>query len=265
MHPCLFQEDSHKQVLSTQPQVPLERLLDGPCLLSGESLLRAICRVPLRSSSDGRTSTPPPINNGSALIGAGSDAQSRTTSSTSFVQPKGLQLGGSKTNAKAVAVQLAEQVAAEEGGNNNWGNNDLMDVNADEGDWSAFESAPAVAVSRFTSAADLGFGFSRPSSPKGEDEWGAMDTLASPLNVASWGSPRPPSPNQLPLRLPLVLDLLLYHHRALYQQIQEPVQKSIVGMSKEEKASEIARRKEERRLRIEKLKEQKKNAASAVR
>jgi SCY1-like protein 1 len=36
-------------------------------------------------------------------------------------------------------------------------------------------------------------------------------------------------------------------------------------MSKlEEKANETARRKEERRLRIEKLKEQKKNAASAT-
>jgi SCY1-like protein 1 len=37
----------------------------------------------------------------------------------------------------------------------------------------------------------------------------------------------------------------------------------MAGMSKEEKAAEMARRKEERRLRIEKLKEQKKNAAAA--
>ncbi|KAG1718462.1 hypothetical protein EDB19DRAFT_1899249 [Suillus lakei] len=38
---------------------------------------------------------------------------------------------------------------------------------------------------------------------------------------------------------------------------------SMAGMSKEEKAAEMARRKEERRLGIEKLKEQKKNAAAA--
>ena len=31
----------------------------------------------------------------------------------------------------------------------------------------AFESAPAVTVSKFTSATDLGFGTSRPNSPRG--------------------------------------------------------------------------------------------------
>lgn len=54
----------------------------------------------------------------------------------SFAQPKGLQLGGNKMNSKMVAAQLAEQVAAKERGANTWGTNDLMDVNADEGDWS---------------------------------------------------------------------------------------------------------------------------------
>ena len=77
------------------------------------------------------------MNNGPALIDAGADIQSRTIPFTGFAQPRGLQLGGSKTNTKATAAQLAEQVAAEEGGNNIWANNnDLMDVNADEGDWS---------------------------------------------------------------------------------------------------------------------------------
>lgn len=87
----------------------------------------------IASPSDGTASTPP-VTKGSALIGAGMDIQSQTPPSTSLVQPKGLRLGGSKTDAKAVVVQLAEQVAAEE--NSTWGNNDLMDVNADEGDWS---------------------------------------------------------------------------------------------------------------------------------
>jgi hypothetical protein len=88
------------------------------------------------STSDGHTSTPL-IHNGSAFIDASADIQSRTTPSTGFAQPRGLQLGGSKTNTKATAAQLAEQVAAEECGNDAWAdNNDLMDVNADEGDWS---------------------------------------------------------------------------------------------------------------------------------
>jgi len=39
----------------------------------------------------------------------------------------------------------------------------------------------------------------------------------------------------------------------------------LVGLSKEQKAAEMAKRKEERRLRIEKLKEQKKMAAAAGR
>ena len=131
----------------------------------------------IAGASDGGNLTPP-INNGS-----GADSQ-RTAG---FAQPKALQLGGNKPNAKAVAAQLAEQVAAEENGHATWTNNDLMDVNADEGDWSkslhllkrvlfslvssffpgAFESAPAGVVSRFTSGADLGFGASRPGSPKG--------------------------------------------------------------------------------------------------
>ena len=90
----------------------------------------------ITSTSDGHTLTPP-INNGSALIGAGADIPSRTTPSTGFAQSRGLQLGGSKANTKAIAAQLAERVAAEEGGNDTWANNnDLMDVNADEGDWS---------------------------------------------------------------------------------------------------------------------------------
>lgn len=84
------------------------------------------------SNSDGYT----PAINGTALTGSGADIQQRATPSTSFAQPKALQLGGSKTNARTVAAQLTEQVVAEESGFESWGIHDLMDVNADEGDWS---------------------------------------------------------------------------------------------------------------------------------
>ena len=101
----------------------------------------------IAGTSDGRSSIPP-INSGSTPIGAGADIQSRTT--PGLVQPKGLQLGGSKASAKSVAAQLAEQVAAEEGGNNIWVNGDLMDVNADEGDWSKFIASIGVYYYMFT-------------------------------------------------------------------------------------------------------------------
>jgi SCY1-like protein 1 len=52
-----------------------------------------------------------------------------------------MQLGANKIPASvasaALAVQLADEVAAAEGVEGNpWGSDDLMDVNADDGDWS---------------------------------------------------------------------------------------------------------------------------------
>ncbi|KAN0090665.1 hypothetical protein V8E55_004231 [Tylopilus felleus] len=240
----------------------------------GRKLAPSDLQSTIASTSDGRTSILP-IGNGPAL-GTSEEIQPRTTPSTGSVQPKGLQLGGRKTNAQTVAAQLAGQVAADEGGNNTWSNNDLMDMNADEGDWSAFESAPAVAVAKFTSAADLGFDTSHPSSPNGEDEWGAMDTVAT-----LWGSPQPPralTPQPQTLTYAQKSTGMLGKSIAVSPAAssrptpasspaplsvdREPVPKSTAGMSKEERATEMARRKEERRLRVEKLKGQKKNAAS---
>ncbi|KAG6370974.1 armadillo-type protein [Boletus reticuloceps] len=234
----------------------------------GRKLAPGDLQSTIASTSDERPLTP----------SNGTDTPSRTIPSTSFAQPKGLQLGGSNTNAKAVAVQLAEKVAAEEGGNSTWAGNDLMDVNADEGDWNAFESAPAAVVSRFTSAADLGFGTSRSNSPKGEDDWGTMDTLASPLKIPTstlWGSPRltsralSPQPQARKLSSMSGISPASSHRHTPISSSPalpadpDPAPKSIC-MSKEEKANEMARRKEERRLRIERLKGQKKTAVSAA-
>lgn len=162
-----------------------------------------------------------------------------------------------------------------------------MDVNADEGDWSAFESAPTVAVSRFNSANDFGFGSSRPSSPRIEDEWGTMDMLASPSAAVTstlWGSPRPPARSLTPQphaqpqarksSMPGKLTAVSPASSSRPTPVSSPpplpaadldsIPKSTAGMTKEEKANEIARRKEERRLRIEKLKEQKRNVAPSI-
>ncbi|KAJ7668446.1 ARM repeat-containing protein [Mycena polygramma] len=64
---------------------------------------------------------------------------------------KAMQLGAHKVPASVAAAalveQLAEEAAAAESEGNPWGNEDLIDVNADEDDWSAFETAqPTAAV-----------------------------------------------------------------------------------------------------------------------
>ena len=52
---------------------------------------------------------------------------------------KGLQLGGNKPSSSGLAAQLAEEVANEAGeGTNRLWNDDLIDINADEGDWSTY-------------------------------------------------------------------------------------------------------------------------------
>jgi hypothetical protein len=52
-----------------------------------------------------------------------------------------MQLGAHKVPASVAAAalveQLAEEAAAAEGDGNPWGNDDLIDVNADEDDWSS--------------------------------------------------------------------------------------------------------------------------------
>ncbi|KAG9316151.1 other/SCY1 protein kinase [Chiua virens] len=215
--------------------------------LSGKSLLRAICRA---------LSLMPRMS----------------LRSTDLAQPKGLRLG-SKMNGSSVAAQLAEQIVAEEGKINSWGN-DLMDVNADEGDWSAFKSAPE----KFTSTIELRFRVSIASPPQGKDEWGDMDTGASPSDTAMstlLGSPQPPSRTLTPQHhihpharktthipakpaKPAVVSPVSSSRSTpmssppLLAEL-ESLSKSTVGISKEEKASEMARRKEERRLSISTL------------
>lgn len=66
----------------------------------------------------------------SSTLGAGSSSRA-----------KGMQLGASKVPAglaaASLAAQLAEEAATEEGVQDNpWGTDDLIDINADEDDWS---------------------------------------------------------------------------------------------------------------------------------
>ncbi|OWZ36136.1 SCY1-like [Cryptococcus neoformans c45] len=71
----------------------------------------------------------------------------RTTTNSSLSGTSGgMKLAGAK---KAPGKSLADQLAGEweeEDGGNAWGTDDLIDVNADDDDWSAFESAPVPEV-----------------------------------------------------------------------------------------------------------------------
>lgn len=84
----------------------------------------------------GGSSTYPHGVQPASLAGVKSGVSTPTVSKS-----KAMQLGAHKVPASVAAAalveQLAEEAAAAEGEGNPWGNDDLIDVNADEDDWSA--------------------------------------------------------------------------------------------------------------------------------
>ncbi|KAG0700943.1 armadillo-type protein [Suillus ampliporus] len=213
----------------------------------GKKLAPADMQTTISSTIDGPTS-----GRATPLPGA---FVSSVSPSVNPSKGKGLQLGGNKAPPSVLAAQLAEEVANEAGqGSNHLWNDDLIDINADEGDWSAFESAPAIVEPKPVPASNgLGFGISlQPSSPT-TDEWGAMVSSSRTTSLSGQHFSPASSARSTPVSSP----------RPLPNTADSTPSTNLAGMSKEEKAAEMARRKEERRLRIEKLKEQKKNAAAA--
>jgi len=198
----------------------------------------------------GNQSSAPPVPNGS--------------------KPTAMRLGAHKTSGSiALPGGLAEEAR--------WGG-DLMDVNADEDDWNEFESAPAESGN--FNALEIG----RSGATDDEDPWAAFEDPAPtpvPIPVTELTSPPVPSPPTsvaAPVRTlaaqaahsPRVSSLSASSSprasHALSERAISPVASpasvpSTAGMTKEEKAAEMARRKEERKQRIAQLKEQKKNAA----
>ncbi|KAJ3842095.1 armadillo-type protein [Lentinula raphanica] len=236
------------------------------------------------TSLDRPTSAPPPAEDTrignlrpSPLLTSISAANSTVTSPALPIRPsfqsssktKGMQLGASKVPssiAAALAETLADEVSIEDHGleaSNPWGDDDLMDVNADEGDWSAFESAPAPVpvtvtpavvapkpVSASTRFGSNGFG-SATSAPKSRTPVPSMSNkTSSTISPSSstngwdqgdaWDTPSTAQRSTSPAT---------------------PIPTST--MTKEEKAAEMARRKEERKQRIAMLKEQKKHATQS--
>ncbi|KAG2142740.1 uncharacterized protein EDB93DRAFT_601216 [Suillus bovinus] len=239
----------------------------------GKKLAPADMQTAISSPIDASTLAPN-INGRASPLPVSSSPSANTSRS------KGLQLGGNKAPASTLAAHLAEEIANEAGqGSSRLWNEDLIDINADEGDWSAFESAPPAAESKLAATNGLGFGISLRSSSPIPDEWGAMESssrptgrspISHPSQISRTLSPQPrrsivPSP-LAPAFSPAssTRSTPISSPRPLPNTADNTPPTSMAGMSKEEKAAEMARRKEERRLRIEKLKEQKKNAAAAA-
>ncbi|KAG1731298.1 hypothetical protein EDB19DRAFT_1831780 [Suillus lakei] len=204
------------------------------------------------------------------------------SSASPFVNPsrsKGLQLSGNKAPTSTLTAQLTNE--AGQGSNRLW-NDNLIDIHADEGDW--------IFVYRRIREGSTHSGI----KAREYNGWSRIQPIALLMNGVQWhhhlnlqvihlihgGHHIPPrsharSPHNLadPLHLPLShqhFHPLQAHEstpvsspRPLPNAADNALSTSMAGMSKEEKAAEMARRKEERRLGIEKLKEQKKNAAAA--
>ncbi|KAI0258684.1 hypothetical protein BC834DRAFT_910313 [Gloeopeniophorella convolvens] len=217
---------------------------------------------------------PPPVPGGTKPVSSNLQAAPAVPTGS---KPKGMQLSSHKASVPGA-------LPAELGGGVRWGG-DLMDVSADADDWNDFESAPAGAANLGTSIVGLGFD----GAGDDEDPWGAFEDptpapipipvtelTAAPIPVLAPGRPvttqssRParvaalspspsPSPRASPLASPVVSQRAMSSAASVSPPSTTPTP-STAGMTKEEKAAEIARRKEERKQRIAQLKEQKKNA-----
>ncbi|WWD19545.1 hypothetical protein CI109_104006 [Kwoniella shandongensis] len=191
----------------------------------------------------------------------------------------GLKLGGKK--AAATPSNLADVVAGEweeEDAGNAWGMDDLIDVNADQDDWSAFESAPVPEIvvpppqsyyvkSPPKANGEASASTSKPASPIIPNQSpkpspvAAFAHVKSPLVPSSPALMKSPSPS-----VAATDDWGDVDDASPSSAIASPQKaaasaaavSSLAGMSKEEKEKEMARRREERKARIAAMKEQKK-------
>ncbi|KAJ7502830.1 armadillo-type protein [Mycena galericulata] len=183
---------------------------------------------------------------------------------------KAMQLGAHKVPASVAAAalveQLAEEAAAAEGEGNPWGNDDLIDVNADEDDWSAFETAQPTVSAEANGIA--------PHSPN-DNPWGEIQ-ISDESDPGLWGHSNQsfgvqsqkaavsgPRGRPMPVPSPPAVDAEAWDTVGVWDEpsAKKPLStrsgEATVVLTKEEKAVEMARRKEERKQRIAQMKEQK--------
>ncbi|KAF8756831.1 ARM repeat-containing protein [Rhizoctonia solani] len=160
---------------------------------------------------------------------------------------KGMQLG-TKTAAKQL-LNEDDSWGADAGATdvaNAWGDDDLMDVNADADDWGAFEAAapepiapkpvlPASAMPARARTAPTPTRTNTLSPPQTKPR--TSSPLASPAvkTTETWGSFEQESPSTP-------------------EKVEPAKNMSLAGLSKEEKAAEMARRREERKQKIAQMK-----------
>ncbi|KAJ9115267.1 hypothetical protein QFC20_001134 [Naganishia adeliensis] len=192
-----------------------------------------------------------------------------------------MQLGGASGSARpgvhkpALSTSLIDELAGEfeEDGDavaDAWGSNDLMDVNADGDDWSAFEEAPVPLVVQKPSTQ---------SSQRVKQDTMPDDPWADPVPVMPTKSVPKPKPAtssaSKPLRPKQAIPPIALSTSNEWDAVQDsdwqnsgsqvaaddkpspPVNISLAGLSKEEKEKEMARRREERKARIEAMKKNK--------
>ncbi|KAJ8455906.1 hypothetical protein ONZ45_g18842 [Pleurotus djamor] len=243
----------------------------------GKKLVPSDLQSTMSSSTNGLSTQPitrpssTPVEANVAVPGGFSSQPPQPERSTSSpAHGKALRLGGhqpSSVNAFVAELEKEASVA------NAWGSDDLMDVNADQDDWTAFESAPAPVISLEIAADDLGF-----DTP--DDPWGNSTQITKP-------KPQPPKPQPQPK--PLATNGSSSSRPSSTSRSMSSTGESSAAeswgsftiqlegtpkaapstpstpstpMSKEDRAAEMARRKEERKQRIAMLKEQKKHASS---
>ncbi len=171
----------------------------------------------------------------------------------------GMKLGGvkSKPPGPSIADVLADewQDADDTGVENAWGNDDLIDVNADTDDWAAFESAP---VPEIVVPPEQSYYVNPPST--------SAPKKTAPAKPAPTPSPKPastpkvapvpvlapaiPKPSPAPSFAPSMASNDDWGDaEPSRSETASPAnaQPSLAGMSKEEKDKEMARRREERK------------------
>ncbi|CAE7145252.1 unnamed protein product [Rhizoctonia solani] len=162
---------------------------------------------------------------------------------------KGMQLGA-KTSTRQL-LNEDDEWGVDSGAAdvaNAWGDGDLMDVNADAGDWGAFEAAAPepVAPKPVTPS------FIAPARAK---------TAPTPTRTTTLSPPQTKPRTSSPLASPAVNNSDTWgsfeQEAPSTDKTESAKSMSLAGLSKEEKAAEMARRREERKQKIAQMKAQK--------
>ncbi|KAK2467839.1 hypothetical protein APHAL10511_000134 [Amanita phalloides] len=188
---------------------------------------------------------------------------------------KGMQLLTKQTNfATEFDAETADDIKK-----NPWGNDDLIDINADQGDWGTFETAPPIVAPKpkpIISQSGINILVPPSARPRSSEERKIISSrrIGSPgqrqvphsINRQTLQSSPSASRQSTPVSSPR-LSKVDWDDGSGWDDAEKhgnggasPAVSSLAGLSKEEKAAELARRKEERKQRIAQLKEQKRKA-----